>query len=137
MLGGTGCHLNLFGPPTGPGPVLTVTVPAEPVTAGQPSHWTFSWTKGAGAPYKLSVTVYEYTDPPSRGPAVANWEQKDISARRIEHDFVLPNSGITPRRYQLDAYLADCIEFATGFMGSGYYGGADSEYISFMVMPVP
>jgi hypothetical protein len=129
-----------FGPPKGPGPELSVTQPTA-IVGGQPSHWTFSWTKGAGGPYDFTVAFgfeesldsapwYVFTD-------VVSWSDPAVSTSRLERDFVLPNTGSAPLTYVMQARVTDRLGVVFGLPGYDTYNGYDYVSIGVVVQPAP
>jgi len=130
----SGCQSFLGGmtdlsPPAGP--KLRI-VPPQTIVASQPSHWAFSWTKGAGGPYSLSV--YIGSSPENQ----FHWYESDISGCSIEHDFVLPNDGTTPLTYSGNADLRDRLGYTGGWVEFFEpYNGTDYVVFEVVVPPSP
>jgi len=142
MASGGGCKTFLpsFAPPSGPGPVLSVTQPAV-IIGGQPSHWTFSWTKGAGGPYDFSV-AFGFEETFDSAPwyafdTVVSWSDPAVRTGRLERDFVLPNTGDAPLTYVMKARVTDHLGFVYGLPGYDNYVGYAIVSLGVVVQPEP
>lgn len=113
------------------GPKLRV-VPPETIVGGQPSRWVFNWTKGAGAPYDISVWI---------GTGYENqfhWVESDISGSTIEHEFILPNNGTVPLTYTGNATISDRVGYTGGWVELfEAYDGTDYVVFEVVVLPAP
>jgi len=124
---------DLLDSSTSAGPELGV-LPPETLVGGQPSRWTFSWTKGKGAPYYLQVYITSGT---GDGPSFT-WEEPEVQSYSIEHDFVLPNDGTAPLTYYGNAWISDRIGDTRGFFSfTGGYNGTDYVDFEVVVLPAP
>ena len=131
---------SLFNSP--PSPELTVTPPAS-ITGGQPSHWVFSWSKGAGWPYTLEVTmqpghmepggIFSYSaDEP------ISWEESSIVSFTLEHDFVLPNASDEILTYWVTVKLIDNRgPSEPGYLDIWGYDSSDDTGLFVTVQPSP